>query len=49
VAVYAESGAGRPESTHLVHRNKTNQDGATVVSPTTSPKFILFHFENETF
>ena len=49
ISVYAESGAGRPESTHLVHRNKTDQDGALVVSPTTSPKFLLFHFENQTF
>jgi hypothetical protein len=49
VSVYAESGAGRPDSTHLVHRNKTNQDGALVVSPTTSPRFLLFHFENQTF
>lgn len=49
IAVYAESGAGRPDSTHLVHRNKTNQDGALVVSPTASPEFLLFHFENQTF
>ena len=49
VAVYAESGAGRPESTHLVHRNKPNKDGAIVVSPTSSPRFLLFHFDNQTF
>lgn len=49
IALYAESGAGRPESTHLVHRNKTNQDGAIVVNPTTVPKFLLFHFEDQTF
>lgn len=49
VSVYGESGQGRPDSTHLVHRNKTNQDGAIVVSPTSSPKFILFHFDNQTF
>ena len=49
IAVYAESGAGRPDSTHLVHRNKSNQDGAIVVSPTTAPKFLMFHFENQTF
>lgn len=49
IALYAESGAGRPESTHLVHRNKANQDGAIVVNPTTVPKFLLFHFENQTF
>jgi hypothetical protein len=49
IAVYAESGAGRPESAHLVHRNKTNQDGALVVSPTTQPRFLLFHFDGQTF
>jgi len=49
VSIYAESGAGRPESTHLVHRNATNRDGAIVVDPTTTPKFLLFHFENQTF
>jgi hypothetical protein len=49
VSVYATSGAGRPESAHLVHRNVTNQDGAIVVSPRTSPKLLLFHFANQTF
>ena len=49
VAVYGTSGAGRPESAHLIHRNATNQDGAIVINPTTSPKFMLFHFGNQTF
>jgi hypothetical protein len=49
VSVYGTSGAGRPESAHLIHRNKTNEDGAIVVTPTTSPKFMLFHFDNQTF
>lgn len=49
VAVYATSGAGRPESTHLIHRNKSKQDGAIVVSPNASPKFLLFHFATQTF
>lgn len=49
VAVYGTSGAGRPESAHLIHRNATNQDGAIVISPTTSPRFMLFHFDNQTF
>lgn len=49
VSVYATSGDGRPESAHLVHRNKTNVDGAIVISPTTSPTFLLFHFDNQTF
>ena len=49
VSVYGTSGAGRPESAHLIHRNATGQDGAIVVSPTTSPRFMLFHFDNQTF
>jgi len=49
LAVYGTSGAGRPESAHLIHRNATNEDGAIVVNPTTSPKFMLFHFDNQTF
>jgi hypothetical protein len=49
VAVYAVSGAGRPESTHLVHRNKPNQDGAIVVNPTSTSRFLLFHFDTQTF
>lgn len=49
VSVYATSGDGRPESAHLVHRNKTDRDGAIVVDPTTSPKFLLFHFDGQTF
>jgi len=49
VAVYGTSGAGRPESAHLIHRNATNQDGAIVITPTTSPKFMLFHFDDQTF
>ncbi len=49
VSVYATSGNGRPESAHLVHRNKTDKDGAIVVSPTTSPSFLLFHFDGQVF
>lgn len=49
VSVYGTSGDGRPESAHLIHRNETNEDGAIVVTPTTSPKFLLFHFDNQTF
>lgn len=49
VSVYATSGDGRPESAHLVHRNKTNQDGAIVLSPSASPTFLLFHFDGQTF
>jgi hypothetical protein len=52
VAVYATSGAGRPESAHLVHRNPTvaNTDGAIVVAPNSAaPKFLLFAFADQTF
>lgn len=52
VAVYATSGAGRPESTHLVHRNEPgkNEDGAIVIGPNSaSPKLMLFHFADQTF
>ncbi len=50
VSVYATSGKGRPESAHLVHRNKNQEDGAIVVGPTSaSPKFLLFHFDKQTF
>lgn len=49
VSVYGTCGAGRPESAHLIHRNKANQDGAIVVNPTTAPRFMLFHFDNQTF
>src|SRR5690606_6596032 len=50
VSVYAISGRNRPESAHLVHRNsRQGEDGAIVVSPTTSPKFLLFHFDGQVF
>ena len=50
VSVYAHSGAGRPESAHKVHRNSgANEDGAIVVNPTGSPKFLLFHFDEQVF
>jgi hypothetical protein len=52
VSVYATSGAGRPESAHLVHRNTSvaNTDGAIVVHPDgASPKFVLFAFDDQTF
>lgn len=52
ISVYATSGAGRPESAHLVHRNPkvANTDGAIVVGPTSaSPTFLLFAFDDQTF
>jgi hypothetical protein len=48
VSVYATSGGG--SSAHLVHRNKTNEDGAIVVDPEgASPHWLLFHFADQTF
>lgn len=49
VAIYGTVGDGRTESAHLIHRNRANQDGAIVVNPTTAPRFLLFHFDNQTF
>lgn len=50
VSIYATS-ESYPDSAHLVHRNTNaqNVDGAIVAHPTTSPKFILFAFDNQTF
>jgi hypothetical protein len=49
VAIYAQSGDGRPESAHLIHRNGNDKDGAIVVSPESAPKFLVFHFSDQTF
>jgi hypothetical protein len=49
VSIYGTVGAGRPESAHLIHRNATNMDGAIVVDPTTAPRFMIFHFDDQTF
>jgi hypothetical protein len=48
VAVYAQGTGG--DSVHLVHRVGKNDDGAIVVDPTgPSPRFMLFHFADQTF
>ena len=49
VSVYGTCGDGRPESAHLVHRNRTNEDGAIVANPMSNPTFLLFHFGDQTF
>lgn len=49
VSIYAESGAGRPESAHLIHRNRDQHDGAIVLDPAGSPKFLLFRFADQVF
>jgi hypothetical protein len=40
---------GQPESAHLVHENGDGIDGAIVVNPDTAPKYLLFHFADQTF
>jgi hypothetical protein len=48
VSVYSTTSGGN--STHLVHRNAPNADGAIVIQPTSStPTYMLFSFENQTF
>jgi hypothetical protein len=48
VSVYSWSSGGG--SAHKVHRNGGNSDGAIVVDPSgANPKWLLFHFENQTF
>ncbi len=37
VSVYGTCGAGRLESAHLIHCNKTNEDGAIVLTPPQRP------------
>lgn len=50
VSVYSTSDKGRPDSTHLVHRNKTSEDGALVADAAgTKPRYFFFHFDGQTF
>lgn len=50
VSVFGTSGAGRPDSTHLIHRNGGGADGAIVLDPESSaPRFLIFHFDGQTF
>ena len=48
VSVYSSTDGGRP-STHLVHRNPTDEDGAIVVDPTGTPHWLLFSFSDQAF
>jgi hypothetical protein len=48
LSAYSSTSGGN-SSTHLVHRNATNQDGALVLDPTGSPHWLLFAFANQTF
>jgi hypothetical protein len=48
IAVYSQGTGGT--STHLVHRNGSNDDGAIVLDPeSATPHFLLFHFLEQTF
>ena len=51
IAVYASSSGGTfSHSTHLVHRNGGDEDGALVIDPTgPSPRWLLFSFADQTF
>lgn len=47
VSVYASTSGG--DSAHKVHRNTTGQDGAIVLDPTGAARWLLFHFEEQSF
>ena len=48
VSVYSSTSGGA--SAHLIHRNGANDDGAIVLGPdTATPRFLLFHFDQQTF
>jgi hypothetical protein len=51
IAVYASSSGGSfSNSTHLIHRNGGNADGALVIDPTgAAPRWLLFSFADQTF
>ncbi len=50
ISVYGTSGAGRPESAHLIHRQGNGDDGAIVLHPdSATPTWLAFHFVNQDF
>lgn len=51
ISVFAESSGGTfSSSAHKIHRNGSNRDGALVLDPEGAmPKWLLFHFANQTF
>ncbi len=51
VSTYATStGGSYSHSAHKVHRNGGSQDGALVLDPdSASPRWLVFHFANQTF
>lgn len=46
-SVYAQGDGG--SSAHLVHRNGHYDDGAVVLDPAGSPRFLVFHFDGQSF
>ena len=51
LSVYStSSGGATAASSHLIHRNGRQNDGAIVIDPTgPSPTWMVFHFANQTF
>jgi hypothetical protein len=47
VSVYCTSSGGA--SSHLIHRNGSDHDGAIVLHPETNPRWLVFHFADQTF
>lgn len=47
VSVFCTSSGGA--SSHLIHRNGQQHDGAIVLHPDTNPKWLVFHFANQAF
>jgi hypothetical protein len=48
ISVFATS-SGEHDSTHLVHRNVANQDGAIVLDPESAPHYLLTAFPEQVF
>jgi len=48
ISVFSTSD-GEPNSTHLVHRNATNADGAIVIHPDSAPHYLLMRFDEQSF
>lgn len=51
ISVFADSSGGTfSSSTHKIHRNGNNRDGALVLNPEgASSRYLLFHFANQNF
>jgi hypothetical protein len=50
ISVFGTSSGGiKADSAHLIHRNKTGEDGAIVIDADTAPHYVLFRFANQLF